>query len=358
MYSPLIPIYAQKFGASYFDLGLIGVAWSAPYILLSIIVGMLTDRFGRRFFFLTGIAGCVVIALLFLLTSEVWHIMVIRIINGVVYSFTWPIVEAIIVDFTTLGERTKAMGKFSFSWALGLLLGPSIGGLIVGMLDFENLFLISFIVGLPAILIALYVTIFQCKSILNVPDREELRASSGNLVFSSIYLTIMTYNSVVGLIFGIFPAYVESLGMDAFQIGMLFSILGIARAITFLYSERIARMGEKRSIILALAIQSLSLSLITYLHDYASLLLLVTMLGFSLGLLNPISLSIASKIAPTMRIGATMGITESFSGLGMTLGPLLGGAIAGLMDSSYPYVLFGGAVAILLLSILLSSFRG
>ena len=58
MFSPLVPLYAQRLGASYFDLGIIGVAWSVPYIILPAIIGALADKVGRRAFFLVGMAGC------------------------------------------------------------------------------------------------------------------------------------------------------------------------------------------------------------------------------------------------------------------------------------------------------------
>ncbi|MEM0320751.1 MAG: MFS transporter, partial [Candidatus Nezhaarchaeales archaeon] len=52
--NPIVPLYAKKLGATYTDLGLIGVAWSAPYCVFPILAGMWSDKVGRLKLFLVG----------------------------------------------------------------------------------------------------------------------------------------------------------------------------------------------------------------------------------------------------------------------------------------------------------------
>jgi len=359
MFSPLVPLYAQRLGASYFDLGIIGVAWSVPYIILPAIIGALADKVGRRVFFLVGMAGCAHMSGLFLLAHKVWHVTMIRAFNGIAYSFMWPISEALVVDITSSSERIKAMGRYSFSWALGMLVGPFIGGLLLETFGFAVLFSTSLIVGISAFIIALYAMLFRYQP-KSQPITTKITSSSRGMTpvyLHHIYLVIVMYSIVTSLIFSIFPAYAEGLGLDAFQIGTLFSTLGTARAITFWYSESITRIGEKQSIILALMTQALSLIAIAYISGFIPILIFMALLGFSIGILSPLSLSIASKMASSAKVAITMGIVEGIFGIGWTIGPIIGGAAAESLGPTYPYLIFGGITILSIIPIIMWSKR-
>jgi len=359
MFSPLVPLYAQQLGASYFDLGIIGLAWSAPYIILPAIIGALADKVGRRAFFLVGMAGCAHMSGLFLLAHEVWHVTMIRAFNGIAYSFMWPISEALVVDITSSPERTRAMGRYSFSWALGMLAGPFIGGLLLETFGFAVLFSTSLVVGISAFIIALYAMLFRYQ-LKSQPITTKATSSSKGIApvyLHHIYLVIVMYSIVTSLIFSIFPAFAEGLGLDAFQIGTLFSTLGVARAVTFWYSESITRIGEKQSIILALVTQALSLIAISYLSGFIPFLIFMALLGFGIGILSPLSLSIASKMASSAKVAVTMGIVEGVTGIGWTIGPVIGGAAAESLGPEYPYLIFGGITILSIIPMIIWSKR-
>ena len=360
MFSPLVPLYAQQLGASYLDLGIIGVAWSAPYIIMPAVIGALADRIGRRPFFLVGMAGCAHVSGLFLLAYEVWHVTMIRAFNGIAYSFMWPIVEALVVDITSSLERIRAMGRYSFSWALGMLAGPFIGGLLLETFGFAVLFSTSLVVGISAFIIALYAMLFRYRP-KSQPITTKITSPSKGIApvyLHHVYLVIVMYSIVTSLIFSIFPAYAMGMGMDAFQIGALFSTLGTARAITFWYSESITRIGEKRSIILALVTQALSLIAIAYLCGFIPFLIFMALLGFSIGILSPLSLSIASKMASSAKVAVTMGIVEGVFGIGWTIGSIIGGVAAESVGPAYPYLIFGGITILSIIPIIMWSKRG
>jgi len=105
-------------------------------------------------------------------------------------------------------------------------------------------------------------------------------------------------------------------------------MLGIARTLTFWHSESITRIGERKSIILALMIQAFSLIAMAYFYGFIHFLIPMSLIGFSIGILTPLSLSIASKKASSERAGITMGIVEGIFGMGWTIGPIVEGATA------------------------------
>ncbi|NIR87649.1 MFS transporter, partial [Candidatus Bathyarchaeota archaeon] len=101
-------------------------------------------------------------------------------------------------------------------------------------------------------------------------------------------------------------------------------------------------IGEKQSTILGLMTQALSLIAITYLYGFIPFLIFMALLGFSVGILGPLSLSIASRMAPSTKVAITMGAVEGVFGIGWTIGPIIGGVAAESLNPTYPYLIFGG----------------
>lgn len=358
IYNPLIPLYAKTLGATYMDLGIIGMVFALPYAVLPVFVGSLTDKFGRRPFYIGGVLFSTITTLLFIFASKVEDIILIRIFNGVAYSFLWPVAEPIIADITPPHERTKVVGRFSFSWALGFLLSPFFGGVIVENFGFYPLFITAMVLGLGASFIAFYGLIYKQNNKFKKKDvsgKEKFKVKDAGKVNSlfSVYLVIVVYSIVVGIIFSIFPVYANSFGVTSFQIGMLFTIFGVTRVIVFLNSENVSKVfGEKNSIILALIIQIASLTLIASVRNLLFFVFSMALLGLTVGIISPITLSLASKIARKEKVGATLGSLESLFGLGMTIGPFIGGVVAENISTETPYI-FAGLFSLLPLTILL-----
>ena len=347
IYNPLIPLYAKLLGATYMDLGVIGTVFALPYAILPAFIGSLTDKLGRKPFYVGGISLLTVIAILFIFASNVKDIILIRVLNGVAYSFLWPVAEPMIVDVTSIHERTRVLGRFSFFWALGFLLSPFFGGFIVEGFGFYPLFIVAMLIGLAASTVAFYGLIYKQedeashtkKVWIENPDSESLKGSGG---LFPLYLTIVVYSIVIGIVFSIFPVYANSFNVSSFQIGILFTVFGVSRVIVFLNSENVSKLfGEKNSIILALITQIAALTLMASTKNLASFLSAMVLLGLSSGIISPITISIASKIAKKEKIGATLGSMESFVGLGMTVGPIVGGTLAEKVSIESPYIVTG-----------------
>jgi predicted MFS family arabinose efflux permease len=139
-----------------------------------------------------------------------------------------------------------------------------------------------------------------------------------------------------------------NLGLSVFTVGILFAIFGVVRVSTFLFAHRIAEIGNKRAFSLALMIQILALLLVAIMRDFLALLLFNILFGFAMGILSPLTLTLASKAAPNGKVGLAIGLTEATFGLGMTLGPFIGGIAAQLVSPEMPYVV----IALMTLAIL------
>jgi len=337
LWTPLLPVYAQKLGATYLDIGIIGAAGGMPYMILPFIAGSLSDRYGRKRFYYTGLALTAITSALFTVTNNVQQVTLVRAFSGIAYSFIWPSAEALISDLTTLAERTRNLGYFTFSWALGMLVAPPIGGRIVLTASFTILFLMSLVVGIAATMLAVY----GLKAVREAKTRNDMsRSKAGNMtVLLPVFLVAVALSTALGVVFNILPAHLNNLGIDLFQIGVVFAALGLARAITFSQTSYATRIGESLSMMIGLVILAVSLVATSTVTSFTEILIVVVFLGVGMGILGPLSISVTSKIASEEKTGAAIGATESFFGLGWALGPLMGGIAAETLGATAPYIM-------------------
>ncbi len=124
---PLLPFYAQAFGASPFTVGLLFGVFSACQLISGPILGNLSDRFGRKPLLLFSQAGMMASLLVLAQSTELWMLFVGRIVSGFTAG-NLTIAQAYITDHTKPEERTRAFGVIGIAFGVGFAVGPAVGG--------------------------------------------------------------------------------------------------------------------------------------------------------------------------------------------------------------------------------------
>jgi DHA1 family tetracycline resistance protein-like MFS transporter len=126
---PVLPFYADRYGANGTVLGVIIAAYAAAQFVCAPIWGRLSDRIGRRPVMLMTIAGTA-LSLLFLgLADSVLTIFLARLLGGA-FAANVSVASAYVSDVTAAEERTRWMGMLGASFGVGFVLGPAIGGVL------------------------------------------------------------------------------------------------------------------------------------------------------------------------------------------------------------------------------------
>ena len=126
---PILPFYAESFGASATVLGLLLTCYAAMQFFFAPVWGRWSDRVGRRPVMLLTIAGTAVALLVMGLASSLAWLFVARLLGGL-FGANISVASAYITDVTSEEERTRFMGFLGASFGLGFILGPAIGGLL------------------------------------------------------------------------------------------------------------------------------------------------------------------------------------------------------------------------------------
>jgi MFS family permease len=123
---PLLPFYAESFGANAFMVGLLSTSFSLMQFLFSPVWGRLSDRIGRRPIILLGLAGSCASYMVMALASSLAVVFLGRIVGGIAGA-NIPTAQAYIADVTTLASRAKGMALIGAAFGLGFTFGPLIG---------------------------------------------------------------------------------------------------------------------------------------------------------------------------------------------------------------------------------------
>ena len=133
---PVLPNLVKSFGggdtAAAADWNvLFATTWGVMQFLCSPILGLLSDRFGRRPVILTSIFGLGVDFLFMAFAPNLWWLFIGRIFNGMTAA-SFSTASAYVADVTTPENRAKGFGLMGAAFGIGFTFGPALGGWLWG----------------------------------------------------------------------------------------------------------------------------------------------------------------------------------------------------------------------------------
>ena len=154
-----------------FDLGLIGLAQFAPFLLLILIAGHAADRYDRRNLIAIALAaqllcGLTLLAFTMAGLGTVWPVFAVLVLFGSARAFMGPATQAILVNLVPAESFSKAVALSSSSFHVAVILGPTLGGLFY-LAGPKTVYLIS-----SALLVAAVVMMCMVKSVKQPSNRE------------------------------------------------------------------------------------------------------------------------------------------------------------------------------------------
>jgi DHA1 family tetracycline resistance protein-like MFS transporter len=109
--------------------GIILAAYAAMQFVFSPILGMLSDRIGRRPVMIVSLAGAAIDYLIMAFTPALWVLVAGRIIAGIT-SANMAVAGAYIADISDEKERAQRFSWMSAAFGVGFIVGPVLGGVL------------------------------------------------------------------------------------------------------------------------------------------------------------------------------------------------------------------------------------
>jgi len=126
--------------------GAVFFAAMIPWFFAPIVVGFLTDRFSRRnililAYLLSLFHGIALTALIFTGVIEVWHILVLAVVNGIARATHMGAIEALAANLVPTNHLPNAYTLISAGYYATRLIGPGLIAPLMGLTDIKWIFL-------------------------------------------------------------------------------------------------------------------------------------------------------------------------------------------------------------------------
>src|SRR5437773_4285910 len=127
---PLLPFYAESFGASPLVIGLLFGIFSLCQLIAAPALGDLSDRYGRRPVLIFSLLGTVASFVMLALAQTLTVLFLARIVDGL-SGGNISTARAYVADITEPKDRARAYGLIGAAFGLGFILGPALSGILV-----------------------------------------------------------------------------------------------------------------------------------------------------------------------------------------------------------------------------------
>ncbi|HWE23539.1 MAG TPA: MFS transporter, partial [Myxococcales bacterium] len=133
---PLLPFYAEQFGASPAVVGLLVSSYALCQLVAGPPLGSLSDQMGRKPVLIISQVGTFVGFLILAGANSLWMVFAARIIDGLTAG-NLSIAQAYIADVTTPKERARSFAVIGIAFGIGFLVGPGVSGYLSAHYGFQ-----------------------------------------------------------------------------------------------------------------------------------------------------------------------------------------------------------------------------
>ena len=358
MVLPVMALYFNNYsGASPFLLGLSLGIYGLTQALLQIPLGLLSDKIGRRPVIIYGLMVFILGSVIAAVSDSAAGLIVGRALQGM--GAIASTLMALITDFTSEENRTKAMasigGSIGLSFAVAMILGP----IIAAKYGLSGIFWVTAGLGLLGVLVFLRsvpVVLPVSKNRETHTDVKQFRHVLGISVLQRLNLGIFCLHLVLMAAFIVIPTIlVEDMAIAADGLWWVYLLLlgggFVAMLPVMILGEKYNR--QKLTFVGAIVVLTLTMAMLGL--NRSSWLSLVLLFAFfsAFNLLEASLPSWLSKVCPVGNRGTAMGIYSSSQFMGAFAGGVLGGWALGSIGTDALFFL----LAFILLIWLCVAFR-
>jgi MFS family permease len=364
---PLLPIYADRFGATGTQIGILVLSYSAAQLLLAPVWGHLSDRFGRRRILIIGLLGSAVSYVVFAFAGSIVVLLLSRVMAGV-GGANIPVAQAYVADVTPAEDRAGSMGLIGAAFGLGFIFGPAIGGVLAPIsVELPGLAAAGLCAGNALLAVILLPESLSGRDrrtrgdgeasvsgqalALGAPLQElptrvgELRLVLASRDFRRVLVLSFVFTTAFSAMHPTFPLFAgRRFGLDEVAVGWLFAFIGAVSAVMQggLVRPLVARFGEV-ALIRSCSIPFVAGFLLIALAPSVRFLLVgLALLAIGFGGTLPSLVSLLSRSAPDALQGGSLGVGQSAGALARIVGPFLAGVVWDTLGMQWPYLFAAG----------------
>lgn len=334
---PLLPRYAEDFGASPLVVGALFASYAACQLVSGPILGRISDRVGRKPTLLVSQAGTFAGFLVLGSASSLWMLFLGRIIDGLTAG-NLTIAQAYISDVTRPENRTKAFGLIGIAFGSGFLVGPAISGFLAHRYGnstppFGAAALSFTSIALTAALLPARPPLAASADPAAPAARPRGRAAAFRDLFDrplprrrllEFFAFTLSFATLIG---GLALFLERRFEFDVEKIGYLYAFSGLIGGLIQggLLGRLARRYGEDRLALAGFAAMAIGYGLLGAARSLPALLVLVAIAAFGAAVTRPALTTQLTKSVGRDEQGATLGVSQSLTSVSQIVGPITAG---------------------------------
>ncbi|MEF2073673.1 TCR/Tet family MFS transporter [Consotaella aegiceratis] len=323
-------------------IGIMTALYAMMQFLFAPVLGVLSDRLGRRPVLLISLAGAAVNYVILAFAPQLWMLFVGRAIAGLT-SANISVATAYITDISPEDQRARRFGLFNASFGAGFIIGPVIGG-VLGDAWLRLPFIAAALLNAGNLLLALFVLPES-----RTPSREPIDMAALNPLRPFRWVVSTKGLMPVVVVFFAFAATGEAYGTcwalwgtDVFQwnglwIGLSLGTFGVCQTLAqaFLPGPAVRLLGERAAILAG--VSGACLALIVMACATQGWMIFAIMPVFVLGGIGaPALQSLATRMVDEDRQGQFQGVLASAVSLASVVGPLAFSTVYLMVEERWP----------------------
>ncbi|MEY3148284.1 MAG: hypothetical protein RL688_1503, partial [Actinomycetota bacterium] len=309
---PILGRYAERFGASGLEVGLLFASFSLAQLVCAPLLGRLSDRIGRKPVIMISLLGTAVGSFVTGAAGALWVLFLGRILDGA-SGASVAVAQGAVTDLAPPSERPRLLGLLGAAFGVGFVVGPALGGL--ASLGGEHL---PFFVAGTVALINAGVAWFRLPETrpARVRDEARLHSSQGSSAKIRLWgLALTGFTAIVA--FSGFEATFSLLAGNRFNLtegGIAAIFVGIGAVLVVVQGILIApinaKLGTQRSLQIGLVLNSAGLIILAFAESWSILIIALSFLTVGQGLVAPNLSTLVSGRVPDHRRGEALGFQQ------------------------------------------------
>lgn len=351
---PMITYRALENGATGYEVGAIAAIYALVPLLVAVQMGRWVGRIGEIPLLFAGCISFIAIGVAFAFLNNIYAIAATTALAGIAHLSNVAASQAMVASRSPRELQDQNFGYFSFSTSMGHAFGPMLGGVIAGSSGVlprssSSAFVFAAILAMLALL-----PFLLFKGIKVVKSQEERDAASSikarNVLkrpgIKPAIWTSLAVASTNDVLVVILPLVGTELGINPVVIGAILSIRSIAAMISrFSLGRLTRRFGSANVMNYSILISAIFLFLSVFATTEITLGVVMAIIGFLLGIGQPLTMSIVSKKTPIEERAMAISIRLFGNRLGQFLVPLGAGALTAPFGSAAVFVGLAALIA-------------
>jgi MFS transporter, DHA1 family, tetracycline resistance protein len=335
---PLLPFYAEKLGASPFQVGWLIGAYAACQLVSGPLLGRLSDSTGRKPLLLVSQAGTFIGFIITAFAPNLIVLFLARMIDGATAG-NLSLAQAYISDITRPEDRAKSFGVIGIAFGIGFLIGPAASGILAKSSYQYPVFAAA---GLSALsILATAVLLPKAEPARNDQGRRLSLVAWGEYAkyfhdpkLATRLWQFLCFIFAFSMFTSGFPLFAErrltwhGAPFGPEQTGFVYAWAGFLGILTQgpALGKLVEKFGEKALNRVGFLAYAVGYTLLGFSHSIPMLILAATVTAFG-GFIRPTLTSLITKAAPKSETGSVLGLQQSLTSVAQIAAPPFAGIL-------------------------------